>query len=434
MAAPGSSAVTIDRTYFETLLRRAEHNQNDGLAENAFSAALDSFVPVSREEYDNLLLVARQYANLKRSLMGAGVTEDHITTLIQDNDYVPPAGAYAASRPSYKRDDTEDGGARLKPMSQAHSNFRPSSNVSSYSPFLQGDGANHYNGFGSRQAGKHDWAEQEPHGDEDTPSYSAEGPTSDLNNERTFMPFGQAENAPQRPHYARMCKRTLMLGGLPDRTTHWDVTSVVRGGLLLDIFLRAADHMCLVSFLHEEDAVRFYDHARKNDIYINNKRVFIRWADRHFHLAGHVASKIGTGATRNMIIRRCDPKHTEDTIRDDLEHIHNLVVIKVEFIGGSCYIKTNSVHNAMFARTCMMSRATYKGSKIEWDVDECEQPIEVIQKMPPQPVPQRAPPNKAAPGFRNRFDMLRLDDEDNDETDDKFDTSSEMPGTVDVTA
>jgi hypothetical protein len=39
-----------------------------------------------------------------------------------------------------------------------------------------------------------------------------------------------------------------------------------------------------------------------------------------------------------------------------MDHIHNLVVIKVEFLGASCYIKTNSVHNAMFARTCMMSR------------------------------------------------------------------------------
>lgn len=49
--------------------------------------------------------------------------------------------------------------------------------------------------------------------------------------------------------------------------------------------------------------------------------------------------------------------HTRQGIKDDLEHIHNLVVIKVEFVGGSCYIKTNSVHNAMFARSCMMSRA-----------------------------------------------------------------------------
>lgn len=58
-----------------------------------------------------------------------------------------------------------------------------------------------------------------------------------------------------------------------------------------------------------------------------------------------------------MIIRRCHPNQTEERIRDHLEHIHNLVVIKIDFIGSSCYIQTNSVHNAMFARTCMMSRA-----------------------------------------------------------------------------
>lgn len=63
------------------------------------------------------------------------------------------------------------------------------------------------------------------------------------------------------------------------------------------------------------------------------------------------------GATRNLVIRRYDPRITEQTIRDDLDHIHNLVIIKVEFVGGSCYIRTNSVNNAMFARTCMMSRA-----------------------------------------------------------------------------
>lgn len=124
-------------------------------------------------------------------------------------------------------------------------------------------------------------------------------------------------------------------------------------------------------------------------------QVEIRWNDRQFILPGHVASKVGIGATRNLVIRRCDPRftesvqslrfleptqflfscilefsciqcfrvrcclltHTRQGIRDDLEHIHNLVVIKVDFIGGSCYIKTNSVHNAMFARSCMMSRA-----------------------------------------------------------------------------
>lgn len=62
------------------------------------------------------------------------------------------------------------------------------------------------------------------------------------------------------------------------------------------------------------------------------------------------------GATRNLIIKRCSSSHTEDSIREDLDHIHNLVPVKIEFIGGDCYIQTNSVVCATFARTCMMSR------------------------------------------------------------------------------
>ena len=76
-----------------------------------------------------------------------------------------------------------------------------------------------------------------------------------------------------------------------------------------------------------------------------------------FVLPGHVANKIAIGATRNLVIHNRSPKHTEEAIRDDLEHIHNLVVIKISVSGDNVYISTNSVHNAMFARTCMMSRA-----------------------------------------------------------------------------
>ncbi len=77
-------------------------------------------------------------------------------------------------------------------------------------------------------------------------------------------------------------------------------------------------------------------------------------------LPGHVANKIGMGATRNLVVHGYDNRHTEDVVRDDLEHIHNLVVVKVEFIGGNCYIGLNSVHNAIYARQCMLSRLQVK--------------------------------------------------------------------------
>ena len=73
-------------------------------------------------------------------------------------------------------------------------------------------------------------------------------------------------------------------------------------------------------------------------------------------LPGHVANKISMGATRNLVVHGYDNRHTEDVVRDDLEHIHNLVVVKMEFLGSNCYIGLNSVHNAIYARQCMLSR------------------------------------------------------------------------------
>jgi hypothetical protein len=69
-----------------------------------------------------------------------------------------------------------------------------------------------------------------------------------------------------------------------------------------------------------------------------------------------MAARISHGATRNLVMRKAQAEHSEESIREDLEHIHNLVVIRVDIVDGDCYIKTNSVHNAVFARTCMMSR------------------------------------------------------------------------------
>ncbi|KAI1355794.1 hypothetical protein F5Y01DRAFT_153161 [Xylaria sp. FL0043] len=416
--------VTIDRAYFETLLRRAQQS-NDGLSTSQFTRDDETVVPVPKRDYEQLVLLSRQFANLKRSLLGAGVTEENIATLVQDATSINDADSYVAITPPYDYNKTNG----LKPRPNQAACPIPPFQAASYAYNSTANGATRnvsYLNGGARPFAfeeSHDWGTHEPLAGTLTPSYSADGPT-DVHADSSSQNF--------KPPYARMCKRTVVLCGLPAFTTLGDVTSVVRCGRLLDVFLRSAEHMASVSFVREEDAVRFYEHARKNDIYVKNKRVLTRWADRHFILPGHVANKIAAGATRNLIIRRCGAHHTEDSVREDLEHIHNLIVVRVEFNGGSCYIKTNSVHNAMFARTCMMSRAKYKGSKIEWDIDECDQPLETTQRTSTKPHP--APAKTPTASTRNRFDMLRLDDDDNNESDDKFDTSSEMPSTVDVAA
>lgn len=135
------------------------------------------------------------------------------------------------------------------------------------------------------------------------------------------------------------------------------------------------------------------------------------------------------------------PSITEDLIRKDLDHIHNLIVISVTFKNGRAYIATNSIHNALFARSCMMSRRTYKGLHIGFDADECAGPLATTTTTMPKTMPKKLSlPSPNKPSSRpNRFQVLSFggsegeaedeaedDTEDEDETDDYESISNEL--------
>ena len=120
-----------------------------------------------------------------------------------------------------------------------------------------------------------------------------------------------------------------------------------------------------------------------------------------------MAGKIQGGSSRNLIIRGVHANITAERIREDLDHIHNLVVIDIVFQQGDVLISLNSVHNSLFARTCMMSRGTYKGMRIEWYPDECAQPLPKIQYAPKKEN-GLLPARKLNP-MVNRFQMLNMD-------------------------
>ncbi|CRK13732.1 hypothetical protein BN1723_001992 [Verticillium longisporum] len=225
---------------------------------------------------------------------------------------------------------------------------------------------------------------------------------------------------PRHAQYAKTAIRTVVLYDLAETTTHADITDVVRGGMLLEVLIKTHDRSAQISFLHAESAQAFYNHVSRHDLYIRQKRVNIKWSDRQCVLPGHVSHKIGSGATRNLIVRRCSPEVTAESIRDDLEHIHNLVIIRISFEAGSCFIQTNSVYNAMFARTCMMSRYKYKGSKVEWDADGCTAPLESLVVSKTQARAAAAWSKVELTAMANRFHILDpggLSSEDTDETD-----------------
>jgi hypothetical protein len=140
----------------------------------------------------------------------------------------------------------------------------------------------------------------------------------------------------------------------------------------------------------------------------------VSWSERQFYLPPYVKAKIDNGVSRNLLICGVNPNITDALIRKDLEHIHNLVVIDVQFGQGNAYISTNSVQNAMFARSCMMSRLAYKGMKISYYPDECAGPLPKARTISKS----EAAPIKKTDRPANRFQMLYLDganDSDDDE-------------------
>jgi hypothetical protein len=80
---------------------------------------------------------------------------------------------------------------------------------------------------------------------------------------------------PARQRYEKFAKRTIVLSNIPDVTTHADIANIVRGGLVLEIYLRRdpQGRVACVSFLDAAHAYEFFQHVKRNDLHIRGKRV-----------------------------------------------------------------------------------------------------------------------------------------------------------------
>ncbi|CZS90818.1 related to RNA binding protein Nrd1 [Rhynchosporium agropyri] len=401
-----SNKVTVEKAYLDTLLRKAQF-LTDGVGSSA--PVHVPTVTISRAEHDSLLKVSREYANLKRNLFRGGVVPETLAVLVGDDAGTDPIGGTSYLTLDDPIDSNSFFPESTDSVPQDTSGNGPKDRNANYT---SGNG----NGNGSNEPGTNGYANGY--------SYNDDYDSSPDPRDHFYQagPNNNSQSRNQRPQFEKFAKRTILLSNLPDGTTHAEITDVVRGGMLLDVYVRANDRNANVSFLEESAAQDFFRYAKRHDLYIRGKRIEIRWNERQFILPGHVANKISIGATRNLVIQNYNPSHTEQVIRDDLEHIHNLIVIKVDFRGPNCYIATNSVHNSMFARTCMMSRATYKGSKINWDIDECAAPLERPQQCR-ENIPAKERKEKVP--LTNRFEILNMDEneEEGSTEDDDLDNS-----------
>ncbi|KAI7300029.1 hypothetical protein KC315_g17366 [Hortaea werneckii] len=468
-----SEKVTVDKAYFDALLRRANlHTSTQPLARPD-----PVNVTVARTEYESLLRVSKEYELLKSALFQGGITAETLDILISG------AGS-GGTRKDSGASGLKAGPNRFEGQLPAYqSNLNYQNQLSLYqnvhsrrngsipsSTFRDGNSQQTQAGATlqvpsfSRQASYGAPASSIPDdsafdGDEDDDdNLIEEGRPS------TLQPPGL------HPSNER---RTLYFSGFSDRTTYKDLVSVIKGGQLLSINLRP-ERSGTVTFLDGAEA--FLAWVRRHDIYLHSKRIEVKWADRQYRLNNHIHNKILHGATRNLIIRNARSHGlTAAQIRADLDHIHNLVIIDISFrcpfsaaaaetVGGGddAYVETNAVHNALFARTCMMSRTGYKGCRIDFYPDQCAASLPLptvisrsrgnrFGELEPQRLRQRvmsrgrndargaipaAGPGAAAAGGKvgNRFEVLRLGDgddglEDEDEGDSDEDEVSVSIGT-----
>lgn len=90
------------------------------------------------------------------------------------------------------------------------------------------------------------------------------------------------------------------------------------------------------SFLLDENAREFYEYSKQVDVLILGKT---KWpAEQNYKITSSIRSLrlLACGATRSLVIRDCDENLAEWIARNDLDHIHNLVIVKVAFIGRDC--------------------------------------------------------------------------------------------------
>ncbi|UKZ78195.1 hypothetical protein TrVFT333_005930 [Trichoderma virens FT-333] len=167
--------------------------------------------------------------------------------------------------------------------------------------------------------------------------------------------------------------RSVQLLNIPEDATYADITAVVRGGILFDISIMRRSSTATID---------------------------IRRSERFQHLHEHFAKRIANGTTRNLVLRNCSPTHTETSIRKDLDHIHGLEIVSIKFRSGMCHISTNSVASAI----------KYKGSRLEWDVDECAQPLNQVPARPRRRAPFPTAPIRRSVYMSNRFQLLEAEE------------------------
>ncbi|KZF22728.1 hypothetical protein L228DRAFT_282815 [Xylona heveae TC161] len=347
-----TDSVTIDKGYFETLLRRAELHEN--VIHNHGITQENGSVILLWREYQNLIRQSQEYAALRQTLLLGGVDLETLELLVHQTPTALNVPKPAA--------DVE----RPIPSKQPDPGSNPRATNAARAPNTLMQGKN--SGSGSKsfdfQAGQ---LAIDKKNDLQAPPERGFPNTSVKANERNDVDTGSDSALKDE-------RRTLRITGLPKHTTHKKLIEAIRGGALIDIFLKK-DGSANVSFVKSDAARNFYEYSSRHGIFILGTKVDVCWNDRQFVINPSMAYKLSKGASRNLILRNVHAGITAAKLRQDLDHIHNLVVVDITSRAGNMIICLNSISVSVFARTCILSRAIYKGMFLDWYPDECAAPL-----------------------------------------------------------
>ncbi len=190
----------------------------------------------------------REYLSLRQALLAGGAHEDTINVLVNSN---------LSPFPPQKRPNT----ATSLPPSRVLSNWRPEKTLSTTSETKTVNLAPSPKEFGPEPRSDIAPVARSPTPGSETLS------DGDPQEEAPEVVQEEVQDATSHEH------RTLLLTGLPSSTTLLDLTKVVRGGAVLQMY--HGDGYSRISFLDHAAAESFLHHAKENDIYVKGQKV--RW-------------------------------------------------------------------------------------------------------------------------------------------------------------
>ncbi|KAF1987278.1 hypothetical protein K402DRAFT_420499 [Aulographum hederae CBS 113979] len=380
-----AETVTILKSYLEALLRRADFFTS---VADSKGVSLPETVNVPTDEYTKLIQHEREHNNLIVALFRVGLTHEALQQLVIDQVPDAPSGTEEQTKSKDVQNKISKGTVESHAKTKRDLAF-----TEDYRALNAGA-----NAFLPRRNGFR---------------RGLESPSNASEDEFDLATDTGLEPPPSRTSNRTETRRTLLITKLPDNVTHQELVNVIRGGRIVDMYIRNDRRSANVTFAEAEAASSFIAYARRNNIVINYKMINVAWNERQMTLSQHVRKSIHNGGTRNLILRNAASKISEDVIREDLDHIHNLAVVSAAVKGSDIHLSINSVSCALFARTCMLSRGFYRGLRIDHGPDECDQPLPRPTATSNYSIPD-SDLNSAIRAPANPFDLLSIDDESDD--------------------